>query len=155
MIAGQLGMAAYGEKVVLAWERKEISVDPAILAEYVGTYKLAPNFDLVVTPEVAQLMAQATGQPKFPLFAESPAKFFLKAVDAQVEFFKENGKATYLVLHQSGQDRKAMKQQARYWINIAITETIQESTKPAARVDTCIYFALSETPRALVPLSGQ
>jgi hypothetical protein len=55
-------------------------------------------------------MAQATGQPKFPLFAESPTKFFLKVVDAQVEFFKENSKVTYLVLHQNGHDTKAMKQ---------------------------------------------
>jgi CubicO group peptidase (beta-lactamase class C family) len=109
-IASKLGMTAYGEKVVLAAERKEIAVDPAVLAEYVGTYKLAPNFDLVITLEGAQLKAQATGQPKFPLFAESPTKFFLKVVDAQVEFFKENGKVIHLMLHQNGQDSKATKQ---------------------------------------------
>jgi Domain of unknown function (DUF3471) len=109
-IANKLGMTAYGEKVVLPAERKEIAVTPAVLAEYVGTYKLAPKFDLAITLEGTQLMAQATGQPKFPLFAESPTKFFLKAVDAQVEFFKENSKVTYLVLHQNGHDTKAMKQ---------------------------------------------
>ena len=109
-IASKLGMTAYGEKVVLNSERKEIAVDPAVLAEYVGTYKLAPNVDIVMTLEGAQLMTQATGQPKFPLFAESPTKFFLKVVDAQVEFFKENGKVTYLVLHQNGQDAKATRQ---------------------------------------------
>ena len=75
-----------------------------------GTYKLAPNFDLAITLEGTQLMAQATGQPKFRLFAESTTRFFLKLVDAQVELFKENGKVTYLVLHQNGQDMKAMKQ---------------------------------------------
>ena len=109
-IANKLGMTAYGEKVVLNTERKEIAVDLAVLAEYVGTYKLAPNFDLAITLEGTQLMAQATGQPKFPLFAESPTKFFLKVVDAQVDFFKEDGKVTYLVLHQNGHDAKAMKQ---------------------------------------------
>jgi CubicO group peptidase (beta-lactamase class C family) len=109
-IANKLGMTAYGEKVVLTAERKEIAVTPAVLAEYVGTYKLAPKFDLAITLEGAQLMAQATGQPKFPLFAESPTRFFLKVVDAQVEFFKENSKVTYLVLHQNGHDTKAMKQ---------------------------------------------
>ena len=109
-IANKLGMTAYGEKVVLNSERKEMVVDPALLAEYVGTYKLAPNFDLAITIEGKQLMSQATGQPKVPLFAESPTKFFLKVVDAQVEFFKEGGKVTYLVLHQNGHDTKAMKQ---------------------------------------------
>jgi len=64
----------------------------------------------VITVQGTQLMTQATGQPKFPLFAESPTKFFLKVVDAQVDFFKENGKVTYLVLHQNGHDTKAMKQ---------------------------------------------
>jgi len=109
-IANKLGTTAYGGKVVLATERKEIALASAVLAEYVGTYKLAPNFDLVITLEGAQLKAQATGQPKFPLFAESPTTFFLKVVDAQVEFFKEDGKVTHLVLHQNGHDTKAMKQ---------------------------------------------
>lgn len=109
-IAAMLGKIAYGEKVVLATERKEIAVDPAILAEYVGTYKLAPNFDIAIMLEGGHLMTQATNQPKFPLFAETPTKFFLKVVDAQVEFFKENGKVTYLVLHQGGRDAKAMRQ---------------------------------------------
>lgn len=109
-IANKLGMTAYGQTVVLASERKEIAVDPVVLAEYVGTYKLGPNFDVAITLEGKQLMAQATGQPKFPLFAESPTRFFLKVVDAQLEFFKENGKVTYLVLHQNGHDAKAAKQ---------------------------------------------
>jgi CubicO group peptidase (beta-lactamase class C family) len=109
-IVKDLGMTAYGETVVLNSERKEIAVDPAVLAKYVGTYKLAPNLDLAITLEGTQLMVLPTGQPKFPLFAESQTKFFLKAVDAQVEFFKENGKVNYLVLHQNGQDTKAMKQ---------------------------------------------
>jgi hypothetical protein len=50
-------------------------------------------------------MEQATNQPKFPLFAESETMFFLKVVDAQVEFFKnDKGEVTHLVLHQGGQD---------------------------------------------------
>ena len=42
------------------------------------------------------------------MFAESETKFFLKVVDAQVEFFRnEKGVITHLVLHQGGQDMKA------------------------------------------------
>jgi hypothetical protein len=91
-------------------ERKEIAVAPTLLATYVGTYELQPGFDLVITLEGVQLMAQATGQPKFPLFAESDTRFFLKVVDAQVDFGKDDkGSVTHLVLHQGGRDMKAMR----------------------------------------------
>jgi CubicO group peptidase (beta-lactamase class C family) len=108
-VASNLAALAHGEKVVLPSERKEITVSPAILGKYVGTYELMPNFDLVMTLE-GQLMTQATGQSKFPMFAESETKFFLKVVDAEVEFFKnDKGEVTYLILHQGGHDGKATK----------------------------------------------
>jgi CubicO group peptidase (beta-lactamase class C family) len=109
-IATMLAAIAHGEKVQLPSERKEISVAPKILAEYAGTYELAPDFKVVMTVEGDQLMTQATGQPKFPMFAESETKFFLKVVDAQVEFFRnDKGVVTHLVLHQGGQDMKASR----------------------------------------------
>lgn len=109
-IANALAQVAHGEKVVLPSERREITVSPADLGAYAGTYQLTPDFAIVVTFEGGQLMAQATGQPKFPLFAESETKFFLKVVDAEVEFFKnEKGEVTHLILHQGGQDQKGTK----------------------------------------------
>ena len=51
--------------------RKEIAVSPKILAQYVGTYELRPGFDLVITQEGNQLISQATGQQKIPIFAET------------------------------------------------------------------------------------
>jgi len=109
-IASRLAAVAHGENVVSPSERKEITVPPAILAKYVGTYQLMPNFDIVMTLEGGQLMTQATGQGKFPLFAESETKFFLKVVDAEVEFFKnEKGEVTHIILHQGGQDVKGVK----------------------------------------------
>lgn len=109
-IANALAQVAHGEKVVLPSERKEITVSPVVLGAYAGTYQLTPDFAIVVTFEGGQLMAQATGQPKFPLFAESETKFFLKVVDAEVEFFKnEKGEVTHLILHQGGQDQKGIK----------------------------------------------
>jgi CubicO group peptidase (beta-lactamase class C family) len=107
-IAGKLAAIAHGENVQLPSERKEIAVSPKILALYGGTYVLAPGFDLVVTLEGTQLMSQATGQPKVQLFAESETKFFLKVVDAQVEFLRNGkGAVTHLMLHQGGRDMKA------------------------------------------------
>ena len=63
-----------------------------------------------MTLDGGQFMTQLTGQPKFPVYAESETKFFLKVVDAGIEFFPNNkGEATQLVIHQVGQDVKAIK----------------------------------------------
>ncbi len=89
-------------------ERKEIAVSPEILAQYTGTYEMRPGFDLVITLESGQLVSQATGQRKMPLFAESETKFFPKVMDAEIEFFKdEKGAVTHLMLHQGPRDIKA------------------------------------------------
>jgi len=109
-IAAQLGEIAHGEKVVLASERKEITVSPKILAQYVGTYELAPTFSIAITLEGDHLMAQATNQRKNPIFAESETLFFLRVVDAQVEFVKDDrGVVTAMILHQNGRDQKGTK----------------------------------------------
>jgi hypothetical protein len=63
-----------------------------------------------MTVEGNQLMTQATGQPRFPLFAESETEFFLKVVDAEVEFIRgARGEVTHLILHQGGRDTKAVR----------------------------------------------
>lgn len=109
-IAKKLAAVAFGEQVVLPSERKEVSVAPKILAEYAGTYVMSPTFQIVMSLEGERLMTQATGQPKFPLFAESDSKFFLKVVDAEVEFVRnEKGEVTEMVLHQGGQDVKGVR----------------------------------------------
>lgn len=91
-------------------ERKAIEVPRSLLQGYVGNYELRPGFALAITLEGDQLMSQATGQRKLPLFAESETKFFLKVIDAQLEFFKdEQGAVTHAVLHQGGADLKATR----------------------------------------------
>ena len=71
---------------------------------------MAPTFSVVMTVEDGRLMTQATNQPKFPLFAESETSFFLKVVDAQVEFVKnDKGDVTGMVLHQNGRDTKGVR----------------------------------------------
>ncbi len=86
-------------------EHKEIKLDPKILDAYVGEYELQPNFVITITREGDSLLAQATGQPRFRLFAETETDFFLKMVDAQLTFVKDaSGRVTSLVLHQGGQD---------------------------------------------------
>lgn len=91
--------------------RTAIEVDEKILTQYVGTYALAPSFKIEVTKENGLLYTQATGQQKFPLFAESETRFFLKVVDAQVEFIKDDtGNVTKLILYQAGQEVPGIKE---------------------------------------------
>jgi hypothetical protein len=91
-------------------ERTAIKVDPKILEGYVGAYELAPTFVITITKEQDHLMLQATGQPKFEIFAESEKEFFLKVVDAQITFVKDGkGDVTELILHQGGANQRAKK----------------------------------------------
>jgi len=101
-IAAEYGWPDFHPKI-----RATVKVDPAVLARYVGTYQLGPNFNIAITLDGDQLMGQATGQPMFPLFPESQTKFFLTVVDAEIEFFADD--KGYMILHQNGQDMKAIK----------------------------------------------
>jgi serine-type D-Ala-D-Ala carboxypeptidase/endopeptidase len=91
-------------------ERAEIKVDAKILEAYVGEYQMTPDFKITVTREADKLFAQATDQPRFPVFAESQTNFFLKVVEAQITFVKDDkGQVTQLILHQGGQNTPAKK----------------------------------------------
>jgi hypothetical protein len=70
----------------------------------VGKYELRPGFIIYITVEEDKIFAQATGQGKNEIFPESQTRFYLKVVEAQLEFFKGgNNKITHLVLHQGGE----------------------------------------------------
>ena len=90
--------------------RTEIKIPPTILAKYVGTYQATPAFNFTFTLDGDQLMTQATEQPKFPVFPESQTRFFLKIVNAEIEFFTDhNGQVAYMILYQNGREIKAPK----------------------------------------------
>jgi hypothetical protein len=90
-------------------ERKEVSVDPALLDLYVGKYQIAPGAIVEIFKEENRLMTQIAGQPKFQLFPTSNTEFFLKVVDAQVTFEPEKKQ---IIIHQNGQTVIAKKTEA-------------------------------------------
>lgn len=90
-------------------ERKEIDVDPSTLDDYVGEYSIGGT-PMFITLDDEQLKTQITGQPKFDIFPESENKFFLKVVDAQLEFKRDKqGEVTGAVLYQNGQQIEVPK----------------------------------------------
>jgi CubicO group peptidase (beta-lactamase class C family) len=94
----------------LPGERKAIEVAEKTLQELVGEYTFTPGFIITTTVENGKLFAQATNQPKFELFCEKPDFFFLKVVEAQLEFKRDAaGKVDQVILHQGGKDQPAKK----------------------------------------------
>jgi CubicO group peptidase (beta-lactamase class C family) len=84
--------------------RREVQVDPAVLATYAGRYEISPTFILTVRPDGGRLFIQGT-QAEFEVYAESETEFFYRVVDAQVSFARpEGGVAPSLTLHQNGKD---------------------------------------------------
>lgn len=89
---------------------KEVKVSIAILETYIGAYELQPGFILTVTREENQLKAQATGQPVFDLFPKSENEFYLKVVDAQLAFNKNDaGAIESVTLFQGGREMKGKR----------------------------------------------
>ena len=85
--------------------RVEVDVPERVLEPYVGEYRLAPELSIAVTLEGGSLFIQPTGQGKAEIFPESETDFFLKVVDAQIVFTRdESGAVSGLVLYQNGQE---------------------------------------------------
>jgi CubicO group peptidase (beta-lactamase class C family) len=90
--------------------KKEIIVDAAKLKQYTGEYELAPEFTITITTENDKIYAQATGQNKFEIFAESEDLFFLKVVEAKLKFKRDDkGVVTGIILYQGGQEIEGPK----------------------------------------------
>lgn len=89
-------------------EPKTVALDHAVLASYVGRYRLAPTADFQITLRDGQLFAQLTGQPVFPIYASAKDHFFYRVVPAQIDFERDaSGRVQALILHQGGADHRA------------------------------------------------
>jgi len=87
------------------YEPKETNVNPEIYKMLAGEYQLAPNFTITITTKDNRIYEQATGQQKLEIFPNSEYEYYLKVVNAQISFVKDDtGKITELILHQNGRD---------------------------------------------------
>jgi CubicO group peptidase (beta-lactamase class C family) len=111
-ISASLGKVALGQAVTLLSERKAIAVSPAVISDYVGTYQLTPTLNNVISLKDGHLVTKLGNQPELELVPESETKFFLKVVDAQVEFFRDpiTHAVTHLTMYQNGNTHDAKKQ---------------------------------------------
>jgi len=110
-IGMKLAALAQGDTVTLQTERKELTLDPKVLARFVGAYEMGPGVNMLITLNNSQLMSKLGNQQAIAIFPESETKFFVKVVDAQLEFSGNDsqGRATLLTLHQNGRDTAAKR----------------------------------------------
>ena len=64
----------------------EVALAASALQPFVGAFEMRPGFVLTFSADGNRLSVQATGQPKFTLFASADNQFFMKTVEAGVRF---------------------------------------------------------------------
>jgi hypothetical protein len=83
---------------------QELTLDATTLKRYVGNYQIGEKDIqgvMTVTVSGAQLITQMSGQPPVNVYAQTSTHFFLKAVDATLDFVTDgHAPATALRLHQ-------------------------------------------------------
>jgi CubicO group peptidase (beta-lactamase class C family) len=98
-----------GKDVTLPKAKVAVTLDTALLRQYVGQYQIGPNFIFTISLKDGHLYGQATGQGKMELFAEKKDLFFTKVPDGEIEFARDaDGKIEKLILH-TGHDIPAMR----------------------------------------------
>jgi CubicO group peptidase (beta-lactamase class C family) len=83
-----------------------------VLKKYVGQYDFDKKHHAYITLENGQLQMEAPqgGLPKSPLFAENETNFYLKIINARIEFVKNtSGNITELIAHYNGKDEVCKK----------------------------------------------
>jgi D-alanyl-D-alanine carboxypeptidase len=109
-VARDLLALYFGQPYTVPAPRAVVSVPADLLEAYAGRYEVAPNFVITVTKEGDRLMAQATGQGKFELFAESQTRFFAKVTELAMTFVKgADGTVSHLLLMQGGKEQPAKR----------------------------------------------
>jgi CubicO group peptidase (beta-lactamase class C family) len=85
-------------------------VPESVLRDYVGEYARGPNDSIVVSRDGGVLFAQATGEERFRLFAESARQFYMERQDTRLTFLRDGaGAVTGLVAHAGGTDTEYRK----------------------------------------------
>lgn len=88
---------------------KPVEVEPTILAQYTGEYRLALAYTATISLKEGKLFAQLTGQPEFELVPVSNNRFIVENLDIEVNFIQSGGKTERLIVKQEGREMSARK----------------------------------------------
>ena len=82
-----------------------VQINPAVLDQYTGKYKLNDNIIVTVSKENNKLFAKPTDQPKVEMLPLSETDFVIKEINAKISFIKDaSGKFSKFKLDMSGRN---------------------------------------------------
>ncbi len=91
-----------------ASEQVEVDLPVGVFAQYVGRYAFAPGVEFSIRERDGGLEAMLTGQTWLPIHAAGEDRFFYRAVDASLQFGRdEAGAVDALTLHQGALVQRA------------------------------------------------
>jgi len=100
------------ENELVVVRKQPVAIDPKLFEDYVGTYRVAPGFDIEVTTDSERLLADPRGEGKIELLPESPTAFFIRFPLAEIRltFLRDADEAVdALVFSIDGQENRAPK----------------------------------------------
>ncbi len=89
--------------------RSEVPLSTAAVGEYTGVFELDRNSRFTFIQRGDHLWTRLTGQPFFRLFHGGDDRFFLKVVDAELQFERTDGKISHITLFQNNREQRSSK----------------------------------------------
>ena len=100
----------YNQPLQFVASRKEIQLSENELKKFEGNYAINENVIFNIFLKDSLLYAQLSGQSAIELIAETQHKFFVKKLDVQFEFIRnENDKIIKMNIFQNGNKMEAIK----------------------------------------------
>jgi CubicO group peptidase (beta-lactamase class C family) len=91
-------------------EKTAIDLPVEVLKQYTGVYELSPQLIITISVEDGKLIGKPEGQEARQLHPEKKDQFFLKEIDAQVNFTRnEKSEITSMSLLQNGRETSGKK----------------------------------------------
>jgi len=111
-INSNLSAILFHKPYELVHKRVFAELSPEALKKYIGRYDFDKKHHVYITLEndTLQMEAPQGGLPKSPLFAEDETNFYLKIIDARIEFVKDaSGNISELIAHYNGKNEVCKK----------------------------------------------
>ena len=90
-VGRQLEALAHGDTVAAPRTRTAVDLPVERLSPLVGSYEMQGGVTMTIAVDGDHLTTQLTGQPALRIFAESETRFFLRVVEATLDFEKDAG----------------------------------------------------------------
>lgn len=102
-IAKGLGAIFTNNNYELPLPRKAVKIDPNLLKELEGDYKINDNVTVKILIEGDKVFVEDGIHPKIEVFPQSESQFFMKGIDAEIIFIRNSeGEVTQIGLRDDG-----------------------------------------------------